>query len=183
VTINTAIRSCGAEQCELTPLSRRGPTLFVRLLASLVFLSVISGAQTPAAQKSDSQADGQPRTSSGANATSEHAIKLDLPTTPAALPPGVEKIGNGVSAPVAIKTPQAKYTREARKQKIEGACLVAIVVNAKGIPQNLKVVRPLGYGLDEAALAAVKKYRFKPAMKDGHQVPVAIMIEVNFKLS
>lgn len=97
--------------------------------------------------------------------------------------PGLERIGNGVSVPVAIKTPEAKYTREAREEKIEGACLVSIVVDAKGIPQNLKVVRPLGHGLDEAALAAVKKYRFKPAMKDGHPVAVAIMIEVNFKLT
>jgi protein TonB len=43
------------------------------------------------------------------------------------------------------------------------------------------VVRHLGFGLDEKALEAVRKYRFKPAMKNGVPVPVVLMIEINFQ--
>lgn len=159
-----------------------GATLFVRLLASVVFLSAIAGAQAPAPATSDTQSSGQSKASSGGSTSSEHAINLNLPTTPVTPVAGVEKIGHGVSAPIAIKTPEAKYTREARKEKIQGTCIVSIIVDAKGTPENPKVVRPLGHGLDETALASVKKYRFKPAMKDGLPVAVQVMIEVNFKL-
>jgi protein TonB len=45
------------------------------------------------------------------------------------------------------------------------------------------VIRTLGMGLDEKALEAVRKYKFKPAMKDGKTpVPVMITVEVNFRL-
>jgi periplasmic protein TonB len=45
------------------------------------------------------------------------------------------------------------------------------------------VVRPLGMGLDEKALEAVRKYKFKPALKDGRTpVPVMVTIAVNFRL-
>jgi TonB family protein len=56
-------------------------------------------------------------------------------------------------------------------------------VDAQGNPQSLHVVRTLGMGLDEKAMEAVRKYRFKPALKDG-KTPVASMItvEVDFHL-
>jgi TonB family protein len=46
----------------------------------------------------------------------------------------------------------------------------------------MRIVRSLGYGLNEKAIEAVSKYRFKPAMKDGQPVPVEVNIEVNFHL-
>jgi TonB family protein len=58
--------------------------------------------------------------------------------------------------------------------------LIKLIVDAQGKPQNAQVVRPLGYGLDERAIAAVNK--FKPAMKEGVPVPVMITVEVNFRL-
>jgi TonB family protein len=50
------------------------------------------------------------------------------------------------------------------------------------VPQNVHVVRPLGKGLDEKAIEAVRQYRFKPAMYEGHPVPAEVNIEVNFKI-
>jgi TonB family protein len=44
------------------------------------------------------------------------------------------------------------------------------------------VARTLGYGLDEKALEAIRKYHFKPAMKGKAPVPVMITVEVNFRL-
>jgi periplasmic protein TonB len=60
--------------------------------------------------------------------------------------------------------------------------MISLIVDARGNPQNPRVVHALGMGLDEKALQAVQLYRFKPAMKDGHPVPVAITIAVNFRL-
>ncbi len=60
--------------------------------------------------------------------------------------------------------------------------MISLIVDARGNPQNPRVVHPLGMGLDEKALQAVQLYRFKPAMKNGHPVPVAITIAVNFRL-
>jgi TonB family protein len=96
---------------------------------------------------------------------------------------GVYRIGGGVSAPVPIFTPEAEFSDEARRAKYQGVCLISLIVDAQGNPQNPRVVRPLGMGLDEKALEAVRKYKFKPAMKDGKTpVPVMMSIEVNFRL-
>jgi TonB family protein len=96
---------------------------------------------------------------------------------------GVYRVGGGVSAPVPIFTPEAEFSDEARRAKYQGVCLISLIVDAQGNPQNPRVVRPLGMGLDEKALEAVRKYKFKPALKDGKTpVPVMMSIEVNFRL-
>lgn len=92
--------------------------------------------------------------------------------------PGV----GGVTNPVPVLTPEAEFSDEARRAKYQGAVMVTIIVDAKGFPQNPRIVRALGMGLDEKALEAVRRYRFKPAMKDGKPVPVVITVEVNFRL-
>jgi TonB family protein len=56
-----------------------------------------------------------------------------------------------------------------------------MIVDTQGKPQSPRVVRAVGYGLDEKALEAVKKYHFKPAMKGKVPVPVLITVEVNFR--
>jgi len=96
---------------------------------------------------------------------------------------GLERIGGRVSAPVPLVQPEAEFSDEARRAKYQGVCLISLIVDAQGNPQNPRVVRALGMGLDEKALEAVRKYKFKPAMKDGKTpVPVPITIEVNFRL-
>jgi protein TonB len=96
---------------------------------------------------------------------------------------GLYRIGGGVSAPVPIVSPEAEFSDEARRAKYQGVCLVSLIVDAQGNPQNPRVIRALGMGLDEKALEAVRKYKFKPALKDGKTpVPVMITIEVNFRL-
>ncbi len=96
---------------------------------------------------------------------------------------GVYQIGGGVSPPVPLNSVEAEFSDEARRAKYQGVCLISMIVDANGMPQNPRVVRPLGMGLDEKALEAVRKYRFKPALKDGKTpVPVMITVEVNFRL-
>ena len=95
---------------------------------------------------------------------------------------GAYKIGGGVSAPVAIVNPEPEYSEEARTAKWQGAVLLSLVVDENGVPQDIKVVKSLGLGLDQKAIEAVQKWRFKPGLKDGKPVPVSANIEVNFRL-
>jgi TonB family protein len=88
----------------------------------------------------------------------------------------------GVSNPIPIVTPEAEFSDEARRNKYQGVCMISVIVDARGYPQNPRVARSLGMGLDEKALEAVQRYRFKPAMKDGKPVAAMILVEVNFRL-
>jgi TonB family protein len=98
------------------------------------------------------------------------------------LPIGVYRVGGEVSAPRILKFVDAQFSDEARRKKINGVCLIDLKVYEHGIPQNPRVVRPLGYGLDENALWAVMHFRFTPAMRHGEPVPVQITIQVSFKI-
>ncbi|MBC7927709.1 MAG: energy transducer TonB [Bryobacteraceae bacterium] len=95
---------------------------------------------------------------------------------------GVYRIGGGVSSPVPIFKPEPEYSEEARKAKFQGSVLLAIVILADGTTTNIRVLRPLGLGLDEKAIDAVQKWRFRPSLKDGKAVPVSANVEVNFRL-
>jgi TonB family protein len=95
---------------------------------------------------------------------------------------GVYRIGGGVSAPVPIFKVEPEYSEEARKAKFQGTVLLSIVVDETGKTRDIKVLRALGLGLDEKAIEAVMKWRFRPAVKDGKPVAVAANVEVNFRL-
>lgn len=95
---------------------------------------------------------------------------------------GLERVGGGVSAPVPLNSVEAEFSDEARRAKYQGVCLITLIVDAQGNPQNPRVTRALGMGLDEKALEAVRKYKFKPAMKGRTPVAVLITVEVNFRL-
>ncbi len=95
---------------------------------------------------------------------------------------GVYRIGGDVSAPILINKVEPEYSEEARKAKYSGTVLLSIVVDANGLPRDIHVIRPLGLGLDEKAIEAVMKWRFRPGMKGGHPVATQAQVEVNFRL-
>ena len=95
---------------------------------------------------------------------------------------GLYSIGGVVSAPVPIFKPEPEYSEEARKAKWQGTVLLSMVVDEKGHPSNIRVVRSLGLGLDQKAIEAVERWLFKPGVKDGKPVAVQANIEINFRL-
>jgi periplasmic protein TonB len=95
---------------------------------------------------------------------------------------GVYRVGGGVSAPAVLFKVDPEYSEEARKAKYSGTVLISLIVDPSGRAQNIKVVRSLGLGLDEKAMEAVAKWKFKPGMKNGQAVAVQATIEVNFRL-
>lgn len=95
---------------------------------------------------------------------------------------GVMSVGGGVSAPVVIHSVDPEFTDSARQAKLEGVVSIQLIVDQRGNPENIQVVRHLGMGLDEKAIEAVRQYKFRPAMFQGHAVPVQMIINVNFHL-
>jgi TonB family protein len=95
---------------------------------------------------------------------------------------GAYRIGGGVSPPTVLSKVEPEYSEEARKAKWQGTVILQLVVDEKGLPKDMKVTRSLGLGLDQKAIEAVAKWKFKPGLKDGKPVPVIATIEVNFRL-
>ena len=96
--------------------------------------------------------------------------------------PGVEKVRGSIRPPRAIYYPEPEFAEAARAAGYQGICTLSLVVGADGIPREVKVVGPLGMGLDEKAVEAVQKWRFDPAVKAGRPVAVQIAVEVDFHL-
>jgi periplasmic protein TonB len=95
---------------------------------------------------------------------------------------GIFRVGGGVSAPRALYAPDPEYSEEARKAKYQGVVVLWLIVGPDGRPRDIKLSRPLGMGLDQKAIEAVRQWKFEPAMKDGKPVAVQINVEVNFRL-
>ena len=96
-------------------------------------------------------------------------------------PPVAYSVGGGVSEPVLLLKVEPEYTETARRARLQGTVVLKVLVGPDGVAQTVTVERPLGMGLDEKAIEAVKKWRFRPGMKDGKPVPVQATIEVNFR--
>jgi bla regulator protein blaR1 len=96
--------------------------------------------------------------------------------------PQIYHVGGDVSAPRLVFSPNPEFTKEAKRVKYQGICVITTIVDAEGNPQRVQVVRHLGMGLDQKAVEAVKQYKFEPAMLHGDPVAVEVHIEVNFRL-
>jgi TonB family protein len=94
----------------------------------------------------------------------------------------VYRVGGSVSAPVAIFHPEPEYSEEARNLDYQGTVLCSAVVGSDGTVREIKILKPLGKGLDEKAIEVIRKWRFKPALKDGIPVAARVTIEVAFNL-
>ena len=99
-------------------------------------------------------------------------------------PRGVERIGAGVRAPRLIKETKPQYTAAAMSAKIQGAVVLEVIVGTDGTVTDVRVKRSLDrqYGLDDQAVAAVKKWTFAPGRKNDVAVPVLVEIEMTFTL-
>jgi TonB family protein len=97
---------------------------------------------------------------------------------------GAYRPGNGVTLPTPIVQPRPNYTSDAMRAKIQGTVLLECVVNPDGSVSNIQVVRSLDptFGLDQQAIDAARKWKFKPGTRLGQPVPVLVSIELTFTL-
>jgi TonB family protein len=105
--------------------------------------------------------------------------------------PGGPRQGNGPSAQSAIKITRApqviykedpEYSDEARKAHYEGVVVLAFDVDPSGRAINIRVVRSLGLGLDEKAIAAITRWKFRPAEAGNKTVTAPAEVQVTFRL-
>ena len=131
-----------------------------------------SGIATPG--KGDGRSSGKGVQSSGFGAqeiAQAHAIQRPLDNGPATS-----------SVEITFK-PNPAYTDEARSLKLEGEVLLEVQFLANGTLHVNRVVRGLGHGLDENAIAAANKMRFKPAMRTGQPMDSTAIVHVMFQLA
>lgn len=88
----------------------------------------------------------------------------------------------GLTAPRLSSKTEPGYSHEARLVKRQGAVILSVVVTDTGHPASLRLIRSLGFGLDEEAVRAVRQWRFDPGTRYGDPVPVQATVEVNFRL-
>ena len=99
--------------------------------------------------------------------------------------PHAQRMESGPSSTAVEITdkPNPVYTAEARALKIEGEVLLEVLFSSNGRLQVSRVVRGLGHGLDEAAVAAANKMRFKPATRGGQPIDSTAVVHVVFQLA
>jgi TonB family protein len=90
---------------------------------------------------------------------------------------------NARTAVEIISKPNPIYTDEARRRHVEGDVLLEVDFTADGQIRVRRVVRGLGYGLDDAAVHAAERIRFRPAQRDGRSLDVTAMLHITFQLA
>jgi len=124
-------------------------------------------------------------TATGTGTRPQGAVKttdFDARETQPSAPQVVQAARTEVPLEVLSK-PTPVYTDEARAHRIEGEVLLEVEFTATGEIRVLRVVRGLGYGLDESAVRAVQSMRFKPALRNGQPVDTRTTVNVVFRLA
>jgi TonB family protein len=140
-------------------------------------LGTDKAANLTADQLSTVPAAGQ-QPATPAPATNPTEVQSDAGSAPDKL----MHIGGGVQRPIVIQTVPPVYSPEARAAKFSGEVLLYLWVDKNGNPLHIRVVKGVGMGLDENAVEAVRKYKFKPATLNGEPVVVDLYIKVNFQI-
>jgi hypothetical protein len=96
--------------------------------------------------------------------------------------PNIVRPGPGVQGPVLVKNVAPDSNDYAQKSEVAGVASYEVILGADGKPMAVGVYRPIGFGLDENAVAAIRKSTFTPAMKGGKPVASVIDLAVNFRI-
>jgi TonB family protein len=125
------------------------------------------------------------------DSSNPHDARPAVPSSPSnstLQPPGLPSdtkpmhVGGPIKAPKLIHAAEPEFNDAARGLKYSGKVLIYLWLTPEGKVTNMSLVRPVGLGLDERALAAVQNYVFSPAMLNDKPVLVELNIEVNFQI-
>ena len=94
----------------------------------------------------------------------------------------VYRVGGKVKRPEIIRKRDPNFSELAKKLGYQGMTTLRLIISETGAPEEIKIIRPAGFGLDESAVQAVKNWVFRPATRDGQPVKVVVMVEVNFRM-
>jgi len=108
-----------------------------------------------------------------------------LPVSAPVVAPRVEgpvRVGGDVTRPELVSRTVPVYTWEARRARIQGVVIVEVTIDTAGNVYDVDVLKPLPMGLDQAAVTAVRQWKFRPATRRGRPVAVRYNLTVNFRL-
>jgi TonB family protein len=94
----------------------------------------------------------------------------------------IKAVGDGVNPPQVLNSIDPSSNEFAQKYGIAGMELLRTVVDANGVPRQIVIARPIGFGLDEKAVEAVRNSHFRPATANGQPVPVVVDLVVTFRI-
>src|SRR2546423_6071956 len=103
-------------------------------------------------------------------------------SNPSSIPLVLRAGVGGVTSPGCSYCPQPNYTNPAREAKFNGTVLLQVTVSAAGSTVESKVVRGVPFGLNEAAMNAIRDWKFNPARREGEPVTCMVTIEATFRL-
>src|SRR5688572_10192727 len=92
------------------------------------------------------------------------------------------RVGGDVKAPVVIQRIDPVYPPEAKDKRIAGIVITEVMVDRNGNVVDVRVLKPLPYGLDQAAVDAVRQWKFRPGTRNGEPVGVFFNLTTKFEL-
>ncbi|MDX6460180.1 MAG: hypothetical protein QOH35_2679 [Acidobacteriaceae bacterium] len=94
----------------------------------------------------------------------------------------IKVVSEGMTPPRVLNSIDPSSNEYAQKYGIAGMELLRTVVDATGVPRQMAIQRPIGFGLDEKAVEAIKNSHFTPATVNGQPVPVVVDLVVTFRI-
>src|SRR5215831_895734 len=88
-----------------------------------------------------------------------------------------------IAAPEVLFYTDPFYTRTARERKVEGTVTVEGAFDVKGCMRVIRIIKTIGFGLDENAIAALRSWRFSPAKRNGEPVEALAQIDIDFSIA
>jgi protein TonB len=93
------------------------------------------------------------------------------------------RVGGNVLAPVAVQRFDPEYTEIARRARIQGIVIIEAVIDRQGNVTDARIIKGMPMGLDQEALRAIKRWKFKPGTLNGQPIPVYFNLSINFRLN
>lgn len=123
-----------------------------------------------------------PGKASAVDASLFDIVAMPPPSTTSAAVTAIDAKAQGNSWPRVIREIKPRYTAEGMRAKLQGTVHMEVVVLADGTVGSARVIKGLGFGLDESALAAARYWLFEPAKVDGKPVASSVTLELEFRL-
>lgn len=105
------------------------------------------------------------------------------PPEPAAGPAEILRVGGEIARPRQLFAPHPVYTEVARRARLEGTVILEVLLDERGRVEEVTVLRGQRLGLTDTAIAAVSRWRYEPARRQGRAVPVLMTVTIHFELS
>ena len=92
------------------------------------------------------------------------------------------RVGGDIKPPEKIKDVPPKYPKEAKEAGVQGIVILEGIIDHRGNVTDVRVLRSIPL-LDQAAIDAVKQWKYEPTLLEGLPVPIVMTVTVNFTLS